>query len=33
VTGLFTADAPPRPPATLPQQNFSNASDVIGGER
>jgi hypothetical protein len=33
VTGLFTADAPPRPPKTLPQQNFSNASDVIGSER
>ncbi len=32
VTGLFTADPPPRPPGTLPQQNFSNASDVIGSE-
>jgi hypothetical protein len=33
VTGLFTADAPPRPPGAMPQQNFSNASDVIGSER
>jgi hypothetical protein len=33
VTGLFTADAPPRPPGTLSQQNFSNASDVIGSDR
>jgi hypothetical protein len=33
VTGLFTADPPPRPPGTLPQQNFSNASDVIGNDR
>jgi hypothetical protein len=32
VTGLFTADPPPRPPGALPQQNFSNASDVIGSE-
>jgi hypothetical protein len=32
VTGLFTADPPPRPPGTLPQQNFSNASDVIGSD-
>ena len=32
VTGLFSADPPPRPPGTLPQQNFSNASDVIGSE-
>jgi hypothetical protein len=33
VTGLFTADAPPRPPGAMPQQNSSNASDVIGSER
>jgi hypothetical protein len=28
--GWFSAGAPPRPPGTLPQQNFSNASDLIG---
>jgi hypothetical protein len=33
VTGLFTADPPPRPPGTLPQQNFSDGSDVAGNER
>ena len=33
VTGLFTADPPPRPPGALPQQNFSSASDVAGSDR
>lgn len=30
VSGWFSAAEPPRPPGSLPQQNFSNAADVLG---